>query len=896
MTLSRLRALAFVAGAALLASCSEAPPPTGAPAAGAPSAAIVDAPRGGAPELFWLPPTVASAPSFSGVFDPAALTALTVNICTLDANANCGGTGEDNTSSTGPTPSRITVDVAGELYEMRWLTSSPGVKAGRTYRVTVLRSGITLGSVDVQVVQNNREQDRVDTANYLGVIKGQPAVVRFRLEQPVASNYIRINEVESSGGTPGDWVELYNVGAAPFDLSGYVFRDNDPAHGYTLPAGSVIPAGGYLVLDELVNGVGNFNFGLGSNDEANLLAPDGSTLVDRYAWTAHAATTYGRCPNATGAFTTTTSSTKGAVNDCSVAVKINEVESSGGVPGDWVELYNTGAAPADLSGYVFRDNDPAHGYVLPAGSVIAPGGYLVLDELVNGVGNFNFGLGSNDEANLLAPDGVTVIDAYAWTSHAATTYGRCPNATGPFVTTGAPTKGAANDCGSLALAVKINEVESSGGTPGDWVEFYNTGSTTADISGYVFLDNGTTGYVIPAGTTIPAGGFLVLDEAQFGFGLGSADDARFFAPDGVTLLDSYTWTSHATTTYGRCPDGSGAFTTTLAPTRGAANACPAVPTFAPWPGSQTVDVADVGNGFFGGNMSGLAYEGTGTATPGVLWAARNGPGALFRLVWNGSIWVTDASNSWGSGKILHYPSGTGDVDAEGITRVGTSIYISAERNNQNSGVSRNSVLLYDPSVTGTELTALREWDLTSDLPANGANLGLEGVTYIPDAYLVANGFRDEATNAPYDPGVYPDHNGGLFFVGVEASGMIYAFALNHADGSFVRVATIGSGFVSVMDLQFDTELQQLWAVCDDGCVGRMSVLRIDTTPASPTQGKFIITQRFERPTGMPNTNNEGFAVSTQSECVGGQKPAFWSDDNQLNGYSLRKGTVSCTPF
>ena len=52
-----------------------------------------------------------------------------------------------------------------------------------------------------------------------------------------------------------------------------------------------------------------------------------TTVVDSHSWTAHAATTYGRCPNGTGAFITTTTVTKGAVNDCSVPVVINEVES-----------------------------------------------------------------------------------------------------------------------------------------------------------------------------------------------------------------------------------------------------------------------------------------------------------------------------------------------------------------------------------------------------------------------------------------------------------------------------------------------------------------------------------------------------------------------------------------
>jgi hypothetical protein len=40
---------------------------------------------------------------------------------------------------------------------------------------------------------------------------------------------IVISEVESSGGSPGDWVELMNVGSASINVSGWVFRDNDNA-------------------------------------------------------------------------------------------------------------------------------------------------------------------------------------------------------------------------------------------------------------------------------------------------------------------------------------------------------------------------------------------------------------------------------------------------------------------------------------------------------------------------------------------------------------------------------------------------------------------------------------------------------------------------------------------
>ena len=80
-----------------------------------------------------------------------------------------------------------------------------------------------------------------------------------------------------------------------------------------------------------------------------------------------------------------------------------------------------------------------------------------------------------------------------------------------------------NASGSCVLRVVINEIESSGGTPGDWVELFNAGAAPADVSGWTFLDNDDahTPYVIPAATIIDAGGYLLLEEARFGFGLGS---------------------------------------------------------------------------------------------------------------------------------------------------------------------------------------------------------------------------------------------------------------------------------------------------------------------------------------------------------------------------------------
>ncbi len=565
-------------------------------------------------------------------------------------------------------------------------------------------------------------------------------------------------------------------------------------------------------------------------------------------------------------------------------IRFNEVESNGDPVGDWAELVNTGTAPVDLSGLKFKDGDDTHAfYSIPDGTTLTAGGFFVLTEA-----QFGFGLGGADSVRLVESDGTTPVDSYAWTAHATTSYGRCPDGTGSWKTTTATTQGAANDCSS---PVRINEVESSGGTPGDWIELYNPSAGPLDLSGFVLRDNGDgAGFVLPAGTTLAAGAFAAYDvDVTGGFGLGGGDSARLFAPDGVTLVDSYTWTAHAATTYGRCPDGTGAFTATSAPTKAAANACPGDLTTSPWPGGAEVSTVDV-EAALGGDVSGLAYEGSGSTTPGVLWAVNNGGGALQRLVRSGSTWGSDPTGGWGAGKALHYLDGTGIPDAEGVTLVGGrsagGIYVATERNNAANSVSRPAILRFDPS-SGASLTATDEWNLTADLPAVAANAGLEGITWVPDTDLTASGFRDDNTGLAYTPTTYVGHGDGLFLVGLEGNGKVYAYALSPG-GAFTRVASFASGFPSVMDLQWDTERAGLWAVCDDTCNGRTTILRVE-------DGAFAVDEAFERPTAMPNLNNEGFATAARSECVNGIKPVFWSDDSATAGHALRAGTIACTP-
>ena len=120
-------------------------------------------------------------------------------------------------------------------------------------------------------------------------------------------------------------------------------------------------------------------------------------------------------------------------------------------------------------------------------------------------------------------------------------------------------------------------------------------------------------------------------------------------------------------------------------------------------------------------MSGLVYQASGTGAPGVLWAVKNGPGTLYRLLWNGTVWTPDTANGWANGKALHYPDGTGDPDAEGVTITGAGPdgghlrLDRAQQRRQRVSRPRSSA---STRAGGHLLTATGEWNLTADLPSS----------------------------------------------------------------------------------------------------------------------------------------------------------------------------------
>ena len=131
--------------------------------------------------------------------------------------------------------------------------------------------------------------------------------------------------------------------------------------------------------------------------------------------------------------------------------------------------------------------------------------------------------------------------------------------------------------------IYINEFQASNtfiqdefGEADDWVELYNAGNAPINIGGWYVTDDLTdlTAWQIPAtdptSTTIPAQGFIILwfdknpeqgvlhVDAKLS---GSGEEIGLVAPDGLTVIDAYTYgEQNANVSEGRTTDGAATWT------------------------------------------------------------------------------------------------------------------------------------------------------------------------------------------------------------------------------------------------------------------------------------------------------------------------------------------------
>ena len=89
----------------------------------------------------------------------------------------------------------------------------------------------------------------------------------------------------------------------------------------------------------------------------------------------------------------------------------------------------------------------------------------------------------------------------------------------------------------------------------------------------MIIIGGGSPYTIPSWIIIPANGFLVIYQSETGIYLNNdGDEVNFIDIDGITSIDSYTYSSSSDDeSWGREVDGGLIWTTFTEPTLGASN-------------------------------------------------------------------------------------------------------------------------------------------------------------------------------------------------------------------------------------------------------------------------------------------------------------------------------------
>ncbi|MCB0201696.1 MAG: ExeM/NucH family extracellular endonuclease, partial [Anaerolineae bacterium] len=127
-----------------------------------------------------------------------------------------------------------------------------------------------------------------------------------------------------------------------------------------------------------------------------------------------------------------------------------------------------------------------------------------------------------------------------------------------FNWTATPTMGAANTqpAANLGSSVVINEVDPNGGAPA-FIELYNPTGSPVDLENWMIAVDDD--YFIPAGQSIAAGGFWVLDEADFPqfFDLDASGDQVYLYDAAGVRVDQVGWNTAPGSSWNRLPDGAG---------------------------------------------------------------------------------------------------------------------------------------------------------------------------------------------------------------------------------------------------------------------------------------------------------------------------------------------------
>jgi hypothetical protein len=192
-----------------------------------------------------------------------------------------------------------------------------------------------------------------------------------------------INEfLAHAPATAVHFIELYNRSAQPIDVGGAFLSDSANTNKFRIPSPTIIPARGFLSLDQDQLG---FSFSA-SGGRIFLVNRFGTRVIDAIEFEAQANhISSGRFPDGAPAIqqfltrTPGTSNTPPAIHE----IVINEImynPISGNGDDEFVELHNRATYPIDVSAWRFTDGID---FTFPSNTIMAAGAHLAVAKNVN---------------------------------------------------------------------------------------------------------------------------------------------------------------------------------------------------------------------------------------------------------------------------------------------------------------------------------------------------------------------------------------------------------------------------------------------------------------------------------------------------------------------------------
>lgn len=380
------------------------------------------------------------------------------------------------------------------------------------------------------------------------------AFVRHNQRPAWAGGYsVHISEVMTDNttcpnaeGVLCDWVEIENTSSKDFPLAGYYLSDEAGKGKYCFPAGTVVPARGYLVVwcspDEEGDGYAPFALRK-AGGETVCLMNENRTVLDS-AVTVACGEGQSLVRGSDGALVPSDTPTPGYPNNDAGAkawqeelaqrsggtLALSEIMSSNtlfaapdGNYYDWIEVYNPSDSPVSLSGYKLSDRTNKTKYAFPD-ELLGAGEYKIVwcAPGVEGAEYASFALASagGETVVLTAPSGAESESIELPALGKNTTYAK---ENGAWVVSQRPTPGFPNDDAGYEAWLRSGGYENSeiyitevmahnrgtladsDGELSDWIEIANLGETAVDLSGWYLSDdpNVPDEWKIPALTLAP---------------------------------------------------------------------------------------------------------------------------------------------------------------------------------------------------------------------------------------------------------------------------------------------------------------------------------------------------------------------------------------------------------